>query len=103
MDDYIKRSDALAWNPDSKDDRKYDTLNLDDAYELGYEDKLKQIEKIPATDVVKVVRCRDCKRWWVDKISGLGVMFGYCENVRPRKLTTGSWFCADGERRTEDG
>lgn len=50
-DDYIRRDDAIRWNPASKDRREYGTFNLDDAYETGYEDKIKQIEQIPAADV----------------------------------------------------
>ena len=63
MDDYIKREDAIRWNPASKDKRDYGTFNLDDAYETGYEDKIKQIEQIPAADVVEVVRCRNSRLW----------------------------------------
>ena len=51
MDDYIKREEAIKWDPASKDRREYGTFNLDDAYETGYEDKIKQIEQIPAADV----------------------------------------------------
>jgi Zn-finger nucleic acid-binding protein len=54
-------------------------------YQKGYNDRDKEI-----------VRCKDCEFWINDGIiksckKHLG--FGYFEN----------WFCADGERRTDDG
>lgn len=51
MSDYIKREDAISWNPERKDSREYSTSNLDDAYETGYEYKIKQLERIPAADM----------------------------------------------------
>lgn len=50
----------------------------------------------PTADVVKVVRCRDCK-WWTkqkDSVQGRCGMYG--------RYPTGAWYCANGER-SENG
>lgn len=96
MAEYIKREDAIRWNPASKDKRDYGTFNLDDAYETGYEDKIKQIEQIPAADVVEVVRCRDCKHWYEDADCGMS-----CDFTDMSQPDDG--FCNWGERRTKNG
>ena len=51
MIEYIKREDAVRWEPDPKSEREYQTGNLDDAYESGYDNKVRQIENLPAADV----------------------------------------------------
>lgn len=56
MNDYIRRVDAVQWEPVPKSERDYQTGNLDDVYETGYEDKIKQIEIIPAADVRENIR-----------------------------------------------
>ena len=54
-----------------------------------------------ASDRVDVVRCGDC-RWG----KPYGKLIG-CENENcghsPASLVDADWFCADGERRDEDG
>lgn len=53
-----------------------------------------QVEKLkePFKNIVSVIRCKDCK-WYDEKIS-------FCDNCHlPREQT---FFCADGERRTDD-
>ena len=45
-DDYIKREDAVRWEPYPKSERDYQTGNLDDAYETGYEEKIKQLQEM---------------------------------------------------------
>lgn len=53
------------------------------------------IDVQPTADVVPVVRCKDCKHWRRD------VIFhdAWC---RGRHQPNPNWFCADGERRTDD-
>ena len=71
-----------------------------------YLDALERFEKIPAVDVVPVVRCKDCE--WFDcknyvcnndilagRIADCGCYPNF--NVEP------DWFCADGERRDGGG
>ena len=59
---------------------------------------------IPAADVVKVVRCKDCR------YSKLYLNYFYCENDNApwsentmANLTDPDDFCSYGERRKEDG
>lgn len=53
------------------------------------------IDDTPTADVVPVVRCKDCKHWRRDVI----FQDGWC---RGRHQPNPNWFCADGERRTDD-
>lgn len=64
-DEYISRAAASAYAPLPKGLREYQTENLDDAFEDGYDFAIKQIEAIPAADVAPVVRGE-----WIDKPSG---------------------------------
>jgi len=58
-----------------------------------------------AKPVAELVRCKDCK-WW-DKVDNIdGVNYGTCERkctaIRQDIFPNENWFCADGERRTDD-
>lgn len=55
MAEYIERKIALSIREPSKSDRHYQTYNLDDVYEQGWDDALCCIESIPAADVAPVV------------------------------------------------
>ena len=48
--------------------------------------------EVPTIDAVEVVRCKGCKHWWPSE--------EICD--RKRTITSGMWFCADGERRGEE-
>lgn len=65
MAEYIERESAMLLPELPKEYRHYQTDNLDDAYEQGWDDALCCLEHIPAADVVQVVRCRDCKYYRV--------------------------------------
>ena len=56
MAEYIEREAAIAYAPLPKHLREYQTMNLDDAWEDGYDFAIRQIESIPAADVRPVVR-----------------------------------------------
>lgn len=68
------------------------------------------IQDAPTVDAVEVVRCRDCKHC---REKGRSEAFVYCENVvicTNDEVTADGWlpvfenyFCAYGERRTDDG
>jgi hypothetical protein len=49
-----------------------------------------------------IIRCKDCKYWSAERIND----FNKCRrwiNVGVKNFATmGNWFCADGERRTDD-
>lgn len=57
----------------------------------GMDISSKDVERIPAADVVPVVWCKDC-RWYVDDNNN-----GFCD--RDGYSHNGRWYCADGERR----
>ena len=55
-------------------------------------------KQLEAPDLVKVVRCRDC-RFWIANNAEEGDASGLCLNTNGYQLTTDmNWFCADGER-----
>lgn len=56
--EYIDREAAMAYAPLPKELRKYQTFNLDDAWEDGYDFAISQISAIPAADVRPVKRGR---------------------------------------------
>lgn len=51
MSDYISRDAATAYAPLPKELREYQTFNLDDAWEDGYDFAISQIGAIPAANV----------------------------------------------------
>lgn len=63
------------------------------------------IDKCPTVDAVPVVRCKDCY-WWNKERTGLNGEC-VCNRVSTHKVyeifTTPNHFCADGERRTDNG
>lgn len=52
------------------------------------------ILRVPAADVVEVVRCKDCE-WWTKQDASLQ---GRC--ALAGQYPTGEWFCANGQRRS---
>lgn len=58
MAEYIDKIAALSMREPPKSNRYYQTDNLDDAYEQGWDEALSCIEKIPAADVAPVVHGR---------------------------------------------
>lgn len=62
MSDYlISVVDATSAFPAPKENREYQTSNLDDAYDKGWDDCQLYIGTLPPIDAVQVVRCKDCK------------------------------------------
>ena len=58
MAEYIDKTVALSIREPPKSNRYYQTDNLDDAYEQGWDEALSYIEKISAADVAPVVHGR---------------------------------------------
>lgn len=54
MVEYIDKTIALSMREPPKSNRYYQTNNLDDAYEQGWDEALSCIEKIPSADVAPV-------------------------------------------------
>ena len=61
----------------------------DEGDRRGVETCIAVLEDMPTMDAVEVVRCRDCKyfKTWL------------CQNEDSHD----DWFCADGERKEDDG
>ena len=58
MAEYIDKAVALSMREPPKSNRYYQTNNLDDAYEQGWDEALSYIEKTPVADVAPVVHGR---------------------------------------------
>lgn len=56
MSEYLEKQEAATIPVLPKEHRKYQTANLDDAYENGWYDALECVEKLPPADVRPVVR-----------------------------------------------
>lgn len=86
MSELIKREDAIkiTW----QEPQYYDPINV-------LTEVREKIRALPTVDAVPVVRCKDCKHHEVFK-NGVN---GWCNGHGcPADVT---YFCADGERRTE--
>lgn len=109
MLEYIEKQEAITIPVMPKRYRKYQTMNLDDAYEAGWDDALICIEKIRPADVRPVVLCKDCDLWNEWDSSGresLGTYRCSCAEWTTEITTyyTGpDEFCSRGVRRDSDG
>ena len=57
------------------------------------------IADFPSVDAVEVVRCGDCEYW-----KQIDPHFGECLRLPGEMMVIDeNWFCADGERREENG
>lgn len=58
MAEYLDRAVILSMHAPLKSNRHYQTYNLDDAYEQGWDDALCCLEHIPSVDVAPVMHGR---------------------------------------------
>ena len=102
MAEYIKRETALSMREPPKSNRQYQTGNLDDIYEQGWDDALCSIEHIPVADVDAVMRCEDCKHLCVQNRKDI---YAFCPKTNivflPFDKDTRTFFCNYGERKDE--
>lgn len=101
MSDLIERQAAITIPVTPKEDREYQTYNLDDAYELGWEDLQNRIEQLPTVEAVPVVRCKDCK-WWKINYSWDKNKRRICVIEAYEPLRKAEDFCSRGERREDE-
>ena len=87
--DLIDRQAAISLPVKPKEDRYFQTQNLDDAYDYGWYSLQRCIEKLPSAQP-EIIYCKDCK--W--KQGAECVRFA---DVRPFP----SDFCSRAERREE--
>lgn len=77
--------------PDHHQD--YQTFNLDDAYDKGWEDALDNLEDAPTIDAVPVVRCRECRHYKPEEY------FSPCVLPQGIGCAKPDDFCSYGERK----
>ena len=95
MAEYIDKQAATAYAPLPRELREYQTANLDDAFEYGYDFAIGQIDAIPAADVRPVVLCKDCK--WT-KTDGMEDPAIYCKKWDRWEMPPDG-FCWLGKKR----
>lgn len=113
MNDIISRQAAITLPVIPKEHREYQTFNLDDAYEQGWNDLQKCIEALPSAQP-EIIRCKDCKHWRQQtNYQGAPLSFGFCESDDMwRSLygetyevshidTDDDFYCGYAERRTD--
>ena len=100
MNEYIEREAAI----NASKIVYIEYIEIDgEGYEDGNADDIpvvfkRDIEAIPAADVIPVVRCKDCKHSAIDDMGLL-----YCKCVTYYNHVPNDWFCADGERKDSEG
>lgn len=106
MTEYIERNEAINRLQEIAND--YEDGGMMDAFYVA-DYCLKHIMDLPtAADVVEVVRCGQCKygkytgtEWFCDKHSGHADKF--VEDASYHEYHRKYWFCADGEKRADNG
>lgn len=98
MAEYIERGAALSMREPPKSNRYYQTDNLDDAYGQGWDDALCCIERLPAADVIPVVRCKECEYAKDAKVNSKG----FCICPASHMEITDDDFCSYGERKANE-
>ncbi len=62
------------------------------------------IERIPAEDVVPVVRCKKCRFWVFEQFNG-GISYGDCTNqnaiIDPLAMPEADYYCPDGKPKKD--
>lgn len=79
-----------------KEYRNYQTGNIDDAYERGWEDALENLKNAPTVDAEPVVRCKDCQL--ADGIGGCPIRLSGLTS-RDEALPHKGDFCSYGKRK----
>ena len=115
MSDYIRREDALTQiGHDCLFCKKYylDRDGMRCEY-CSVGNALHILQNQPSSDVVPVVRCKDCEYWdretirqnsndagwWNEAICKEHTIYG---NEHRDAWTSAEWYCADGERKDGD-
>lgn len=99
MDEYLKRKEAIltvrGYAKHSIDKGRKSLDTVDDAIHMCDE-----IDRLPAADVVPVVRCKDCK-WFADNNGGqwYGCQMFQVVRITPEDAPKPDDFCSYGERK----
>lgn len=86
-----------------------DALRAMQTYKLSAGDDMLLIDKAEAqtelmmlpTTQTKIVRCKNCKNWDTTWQNDWAKNYHYCPLIDG--IRNGDWYCADAERRTDDG
>ena len=99
--DAISRQSATTIPVMPKEHRHYQTQNLDDAYEQGWNDLQECIENLPsAQPTQEIIHCKDCRFWKKYKyFNGKPTYAPFCgfNSI----FTDDNDFCSRAERRGE--
>ena len=92
MKDLIDRQAAISLPVKPREDRYFQTQNLDDAYDYGWYSLQRCIEKLPSAQP-EIIRCKDCK-YQDENWRRVSVRWLPCMDVR----TGSNWYCGSAER-----
>ena len=103
--DLISRAAALAEIEEYIEE--YSELEPETGYHnlkwCAMEEAKEVLSMLPAVDAAPVVRCKDC-RYWRQEVSPTEHWVCAHHSFNERKMyTTPDFYCADGERRDDDG
>lgn len=87
---------AIKWHEDCLGDIMQ---NRSEAAITAFVECILKLKEQPTVDAVEVVRCKDCKYCFVDGDDDWKYNVCYFN----RNMVHDDWFCADGERRENDG
>lgn len=95
MNDYISRQAAI----DAADRADYPGLAVE-VVKAVTDEVIKELIKLPPTDAIEVVRCKDCKHWDAFDIhSTICPNSRRCKGIIGKMYTAPDYYCAYGERK----
>lgn len=105
LSDYIKRSNALTPFTFAKDGTRYHLTDCDNfPIQVPLRDVQKILRNVPAEDVIKITRCKDCKYWKM-----IYQHYGEClcrnipVEIGESFFPAHDFYCAYGEKENEKG
>lgn len=97
MSEYIERKAVI--NKINEIPAYFDSGDI----KYGIELAIQAIKDTPAADVVEVVRCKDCKRWFAKRTKRNKQLIGYCMRMDGNEYRVNADdFCSYGERKDEE-
>jgi hypothetical protein len=110
MKDLIDRQEAISLPVKPREDRYFQTQNLDDAYDYGWYSLQRCIEKLPSAQP-KIIRCKDCKHyipydWMFSGLSRSSNINNYFPDDMVCLVNDDNYppdgFCSKAERKNDD-
>ena len=105
MSDLISKKEATTIPVMPVEHREYQTMNLDDAYEQGWYDLQKCIEKLSSAEP-EIIRCKDCKHFeydHIENVNGIPLIVAHeiCMRWGEGSKTSENGYCFLAERKEE--